>query len=170
MTAIDDARPWTTELWTPPLGMVAKDISAWRAFYRKALSGEAGYTITPGQYRILYVAQKGRCAICRVAKGIHPDDPKARGTRRLGVDHNHLTGQVRGLLCTGGDRTCNRIIGWLNQAGLQRAADYVKSPPASVLRKVRELEENANRAGIGLSQEELDRLAVDWLWAGSDDH
>jgi hypothetical protein len=65
-----------------------------------------------------------------VAKGKHPDDPKGRGGRRLGWDHNHTTDVVRGLLCTGGDRTCNRIIGWLNTAALKRAVEYMEDPPA----------------------------------------
>jgi hypothetical protein len=148
--------------------MAPAAVASWRAFYRKGISGAAGYVITPQQYRLLYVAQKGRCWICRKAKGIHPDDPKARGSRRLGVDHNHLTGAVRGLLCTGGDKTCNRIIGWLDSAALRRAAEYMVFPPAAVLGKIRGLEQNANAQGISLDQEELDRLAVDWLWMGTE--
>jgi hypothetical protein len=84
------------------------------------------------------------------------------------VDHNHLTGAVRGLLCTGGDKTCNRIIGWLDSAALRRAAEYMVFPPAAVLGKIRGLEQNANAQGISLDQEELDRLAVDWLWMGTE--
>jgi hypothetical protein len=93
------------------------------------------YGVTPEQYRRLYLAQKGRCWICRKAKGIHPDDPRGTGSRRLGIDHNHVTGAVRGLLCTGGDKTCNRIIGWLNAYQLRRAASYLEGGgPAAVLR------------------------------------
>lgn len=150
----------TVDLWTPPDGMHPGDVAAWRAFYAKALSL---YRITPAQYRLMYVAQRGRCAICRVAKGIHPDDPKARGTRRLGIDHNHVTGAVRGLLCTGGDKTCNRIIGWLDRPALLRAADYLAAPPAAVLNWVRAQEENANQTGIQLRQGELDALAQTYL-------
>lgn len=112
----------TVDLWTPPEGMTALNVRAWRTFYRGALHL---YGVTPAQYRFLYLIQKGRCAVCRVAKGIHPDDPKAGGTRRLGIDHNHITGAVRGLLCTGGDKTCNRIIGWMNATQLRRAAAYL---------------------------------------------
>jgi len=122
----------TVELWTPPAGMSAINVKAWRAFYGRAMDL---YEVTPAAYRRLYLAQKGRCWICRTAKGIHPDDPKAAGSRRLGVDHNHLNGRVRGLLCTGGDKTCNRVIGWLNAAQLRRAADYLDgvNTPALVL-------------------------------------
>lgn len=112
----------TVDLWTPPDGMNRKVVSEWRAFYRRTLDL---YGVTPEFYRDLYLAQKGRCWICRTATGKNPDDPHGRGGRRLGVDHNHVTGAVRGLLCTGGDKTCNRIIGWLNAPALRRAADYL---------------------------------------------
>lgn len=108
--------------WTPPEGMSPKVASDWRAFYRAAM---VKYGVSPDRYRKLYLLQKGRCWICQTATGKHPDDPKGRGGRRLGIDHNHTTGVVRGLLCTGGDKTCNRIIGWLNAPALRRAADYL---------------------------------------------
>jgi hypothetical protein len=116
--------------WTPPDGMVPDVARQWRAFYSHA---QRRYGLAPEQYRLLYLAQMGRCWICRKARGIHPDDPRGTGGRRLAVDHNHLTGAVRGLLCSGGDRTCNRIIGWLNADALRRAADYLDRPPARVL-------------------------------------
>jgi hypothetical protein len=112
----------TVDLWTPPEGMRSHVVTEWRAFYRRALDN---YDTTPEQYQWLYKIQKGRCWICRLAKGKHPDDPRGLGGRRLGIDHNHITGQVRGLLCTGGDKTCNRIIGWLSAPALRRAADYL---------------------------------------------
>jgi hypothetical protein len=112
----------TDGLWTPPEGMNSMVRIAWIAFYSRALDV---YGVTPARYWDLYRAQLGRCWICRSAKGINPMDPKGAGSRRLGIDHHHGTGQVRGLLCTGGDKTCNRIIGWLDAAQLRRAADYL---------------------------------------------
>jgi len=122
----------TARPWTPPEGMTKEAAQDWRAFYAKI---RRLYGITPEQYRALYLAQLGRCFVCRTAKGIHPDDPKSRGGRRLGVDHNHLIGSgrpdaVRALLCTGGDRTCNRIIGWLDAAALGRARQVLTLGPA----------------------------------------
>lgn len=118
-------------IWTPPNGMGPKVRESWAAFYRDI---GTKYGLTPQDYRDLYRAQHGVCYICRVAKGKNPDDPRGRGGRRLGVDHNHALGNVkaavRGLLCTGGDRTCNRIIGWLNAAQLRRAVEYLEAPPA----------------------------------------
>ena len=44
--------------------------------------------------------QQGCCKICNISEA------DANG-KRLHVDHNHVTGQVRGLLCT----RCNTAIG-----------------------------------------------------------
>lgn len=75
------------------------------------------YGITAEQYDALYEAQGGVCAICRRANG---------KTKRLAVDHDHETGEVRGLLC-GPD---NLMIGRLRVAGMVRALEYVHNPPA----------------------------------------
>ena len=121
--------------WTPPEGMLKGVAQDWREVYGAILSI---YGIWPEEYRALYLAQLGRCYICRKARGKHPDDPRGTGGRRLGVDHNHALGDgnpaaVRGLLCTGGDKTCNRIIGWLNHAALLRAAELLAEAPAQAV-------------------------------------
>lgn len=117
--------------WHAPGTFTASARTHWSAFYRAAWKN---YGITPAEYRGLYYAQGGRCYICRVARGKHPDDPKETGGRRLGIDHNHAIGPkreaVRGLLCTGGDKTCNRIIGWLQAPALERAAYLLRAAPA----------------------------------------
>lgn len=91
-----------------------------------------GYQITELEYRALYRAQGGRCYVCRKAKG------KAR---RLAVDHDHLTGEVRGLVCSGSltPTTCNRLIAYYNRDQLLRAADMLTDPPPAreVLQAVR---------------------------------
>jgi len=56
------------------------------------------YGLGAGDYERLWAAQGGVCALCLRATG---------RTRRLSVDHDHLTGQVRGLLC----RPCNNVLG-----------------------------------------------------------
>lgn len=118
--------------WTPPAAMHPLVVSSWRAFYRAALDK---YGVTPQQYRDLYIAQHGCCYICRKALGINPDDPAGRGARRLGVDHNHTTGAVRGLLCSGSvsANTCNRLIARYSLAALQRAVDYLQTEPAQAV-------------------------------------
>lgn len=76
------------------------------------------YGLTPTEYRALYFAQGGRCYVCRVAKG------KAKF---LGVDHDHLTGDVRGLVCTGSlnANTCNRLIAIYRPESLVRALEML---------------------------------------------
>lgn len=77
------------------------------------------YGLKPGAYDLIYAAQGGKCFICQRATG---------KTRRLAVDHNHKTGEVRGLLC----KTCNRMLGHLRDDPLAfwRALIYLVSPPA----------------------------------------
>jgi hypothetical protein len=121
--------------WEPPEGMDVATAASWRAFYRAAL---LKYDVTPQQYRDMYIAQHGCCYICRKALGVNPDDPKGRGTRRLGIDHNHVTGAVRGLLCTGSTsaNTCNRLIARYSLAALKRAVEYMETEPGQTAIRV----------------------------------
>jgi hypothetical protein len=59
------------------------------------------YGITDETYGQMLERQKAHCAIC--AKGCR---------RRLAVDHCHVTGRVRGLLCA----SCNLGIGKFSEA------------------------------------------------------
>lgn len=79
------------------------------------------YGITTEQYWTLYAYQGGLCNICRRAKGT--------GRRKLAVDHDHATGEIRQLLCL----RCNRhVLGHLrdDSDALRRAADSIDNPPA----------------------------------------
>lgn len=122
--------------WNPPSGMAPDVLRTWRAFYRH-IGRE--YGVTPTFYRQMYLAQSGRCYICRTARGMHPDDPAGRGGRRLGVDHNHLIGNrleaVRALVCTGSlsANTCNRLIARYDHGQLSRAVKLLEAPPAQYL-------------------------------------
>lgn len=73
--------------------------------------------ITEAQYRELYHRQKGRCGICRSRL-------YSKRYKRFAVDHNHSTGEIRGLLCT----NCNTAIGLLRDdpVAIQRAAAWVQ--------------------------------------------
>ena len=57
------------------------------------------YGITRVDYDRMFAEQKGECAIC----GIH----QSQLNRKLSVDHDHETGEVRGLLCP----YCNHLLG-----------------------------------------------------------
>jgi hypothetical protein len=59
------------------------------------------YGITRDEYYQIRDRQGGVCAICFAPPPLN---------RRLDVDHCHLTGDVRGLLCT----ACNRFMGVLD--------------------------------------------------------
>ena len=77
------------------------------------------YGLTLEEYERLLALQGGRCAICEC-------QPR---TRRLAVDHDHVTGEVRGLLCT---RCNHKLLGAAREsvAILHRAAWYLENPPA----------------------------------------
>jgi hypothetical protein len=67
------------------------------------------------QQRLLREAQRFRCAICRAQPP------------RLIVDHCHVSGYVRGLLC----QACNQAIGFFRDQPdtMRAAAAYVEHPP-----------------------------------------
>ena len=73
------------------------------------------YGVTTEQYEQMRLAQDGCCAICK--------EPP-RGVYDLGVDHDHDTGAVRGLLCT----NCNTLLGQAHDdpTVLERAILYVR--------------------------------------------
>ena len=66
----------------------------------------------------MFEAQGGCCRLCGRQ---HGTDTKAS---LLCVDHNHTTGQVRGLLCS----WCNRGLGFLqdNPELLRKATEYLE--------------------------------------------
>jgi hypothetical protein len=70
------------------------------------------YGLTVAEYQELWDRQSGLCALCGKPERRH----------WLAVDHNHQTGQVRGLLCT----RCNVGLGWVdNQTWLEQAQNYL---------------------------------------------
>lgn len=76
------------------------------------------YGITQEDFNRLAEQQNGVCAIC----GEPP--PQNKKLNRLYVDHNHETGQVRGLLCN----NCNTAIGQLRDSLdiVLKAAAYLR--------------------------------------------
>lgn len=75
-----------------------------------------GIIITPEQYIGRLAKQNYRCALCQ----IHRSDLNVD----LAPDHDHKTGQIRGLLC----QKCNRGLGHFgdNIERLQKAIEYLK--------------------------------------------
>lgn len=75
------------------------------------------YGISDANYAALLSQQGGCCAICR----------QPPGERSLAVDHDHLTGRIRGLLCG----LCNTALGLLrdNPDLIDRASAYLRNQP-----------------------------------------
>lgn len=78
------------------------------------------YGITSEQYEVMFDAQNGKCAICLKEEDTLLSSGK---NKSFAVDHNHKTGQIRGLLC----ENCNRAIGLLKEDTelLTRAIQYI---------------------------------------------
>lgn len=71
------------------------------------------YNISQEVYEHMYSLQGGACKICE------------KNFPRLHVDHDHKTGNVRGLLCG----SCNRAIGLLKDdvSNLTNAINYINN-------------------------------------------
>ncbi len=75
------------------------------------------YGMSESDWDALLAKQGGGCAICGTC------EPNGKHSR-LSVDHCHVTGKVRGILCS----NCNRAIGLIqdNARLLRKAADYLE--------------------------------------------
>jgi hypothetical protein len=84
--------------------------------YQKQYHRKLKYNLTQNDYEKMLINQNYSCAIC----GIHREDLN----KDLAVDHCHLTGKIRGLLCA----NCNSGIGFFkeNLFKLKSAIKYIK--------------------------------------------
>ena len=89
---------------------------AWRQAKGNNYHRTQRYGITPDEYVEMLEEQLHTCACCGSS------NPK----RKAGfvIDHDHATGQIRGLLC----HSCNIGIGQLGDSidGLTKALDYLR--------------------------------------------
>lgn len=69
---------------------------------------KVAYGVTVVEYNRMFDAQEGLCACC--------NDPEY--TKQLAVDHCHVTGRVRALLC----HQCNNNLGIYEKWGARYAA------------------------------------------------
>jgi hypothetical protein len=81
---------------------------------------QSKYGITLLEYERMYVRQHGCCRVCGDAMV-----RKSHTARSCVVDHNHRTGEVRGLLCHG----CNAGLGAFRERidALENAIAYLRS-------------------------------------------
>lgn len=86
-----------------------------------------GRPFTEDDYQFLFKQQGGRCWVCE----------RKSETKRLAVDHDHETGEVRGLLCPDIEWGCNRgIIAKIRSKRMARRVwEYMDDPPAQRLIK-----------------------------------
>lgn len=86
--------------------------------YQRNRHLRSNYGMTLVDYEEMLTSQLGSCAICGAAP---PENASRFGV--LHVDHNHVTGAIRGLLC----QNCNRGLGMFNDdpTRLLQAAEYV---------------------------------------------
>jgi hypothetical protein len=102
----------------------------WRAVVRRRKAEnhekrvQETYGLKKGEYAQLYEFQGGVCALCRRATG---------ASRRLSVDHDHATGEVRGLLC----RPCNTLLGHARDkvSFFRRASLYLGHSPFKAMKE-----------------------------------
>ena len=94
-----------------------------RAYYKTTEGKKANlhhlkhkYGLKPTEYLEIFRVQNGKCAICGVSH--------LELNRRLSVDHDHATGQIRGLLCF----HCNYLLGYAkdNPIILDKARQYLE--------------------------------------------
>jgi hypothetical protein len=85
------------------------------------------YGMTGEDFANLVRKQHNRCAVCKSASPGHNGHKNTSWC----VDHDHVTGQVRGLLC----RRCNVALGLLNDdpAVVRAAARYIQQHRQMVL-------------------------------------
>jgi len=74
------------------------------------------FGITLDDFNEMYKNQGGKCLIC--------DATESMSGHRLAVDHCHITGKIRGLLC----KSCNVALGGFkdNIESLKKAIKYLE--------------------------------------------
>ena len=96
------------------------DISArptvkWGNYNRQC---KALYGITAGDVELMLIAQGGLCMCCLEPI---PEPHRNSMCSRMHVDHDHKTGEVRGLLC----HHCNVAIGQVEVIGIDNILRYL---------------------------------------------
>jgi hypothetical protein len=94
--------------------------------YRRRYLLLTTYGMTSDEYDRMLASQDGKCAICGT------DDPQSARNNVWNVDHDHDTGEVRGLLCS----PCNRGMGLLqdNPKVIEKVLQYLQRPRLSLVK------------------------------------
>lgn len=110
-----EAKRWASEKFRESRREYQSERFSTSESYRKSKRNQRmkkRYGITISEYEERMALQEGKCAICN-------ESPK----RSLHVDHCHISGNFRGLLCG----SCNRAIGLMQDdpERLQSAIEYL---------------------------------------------
>jgi len=82
---------------------------------------QRNFGISVAEYEALLKFQGNACAICG-------SPPPEEGKKRFAVDHDHATGEIRGLACL---IKCNKLmIGYHTVETAKRVLAYLENPPA----------------------------------------
>lgn len=84
---------------------------------------EYRYKISVNTYLEMSKKQEQKCAICK--KDLNLQTNTAKRSKEVAVDHCHVTGKVRGILCA----SCNQGLGFFKDSveNLQNAIKYLES-------------------------------------------
>ena len=94
-----------------------------RKVYRRNWQLKKKYNLEPEEFDIYWIAFRGKCFIChRIMK--MPESKRGQSLDVVAVDHDHNTGNFRGLLCN----ACNKGLGFFkdNVYLLENAIEYLK--------------------------------------------
>jgi hypothetical protein len=80
-----------------------------------------GFTLE--DFNVYWIACRGKCFICNKDMKL-PNNTQGQSLDVVAVDHNHINGKVRGLLCN----SCNKAIGLFNDniELMNKAIKYLK--------------------------------------------
>jgi len=100
----------------------------WRATHREHLQAyqrQRSFGLSPEQFAAMLDEQNDLCAVCHVHMESRGELlPTGRKRTGICVDHDHVTGKVRGLLCS----NCNKALGLFHDdpVALEAAAAYLR--------------------------------------------
>ena len=78
-----------------------------RRKYVRFQTTKAKYGVDESGFEVLWLAFEGKCGICKIPLK-QPEPRKGQSSNVVAIDHDHKTGNLRGLLCNG----CNKGLGY----------------------------------------------------------
>ena len=92
--------------------------------YQRFWQSKKKYGVDESGFEVLWIAFKGKCGICSNDLAL-PRKGRGQQLDVVAIDHDHASGNIRGLLC----HACNRGLGYFkdNPESLINAAKWVKN-------------------------------------------